>query len=106
MTQEQWLQTKEKIDDTFGILEQGQDLIDGGSVEWITFKNPKGMMKLEWRDEPKKIGEHTLSSKRAGANVTIEPVFSDTERIQRLVLLVQNPATGEWDESTDSFPSL
>lgn len=106
MTEEQWLQTKEKIDDTFGIVEQGTDQLEHGTAEWITFKNPKGAMKLEWRDEPKKIDEKTISSKRIGANVTIEPVYSTSERIQRLVLLVQDPQTGEWIESSDSFSAF
>lgn len=103
MTKEQWLETKEKIDDAFGIDKEGTEQEGQSTIEWIMFKNPKGVMKLEWHDEPKKIDEHTLSSKRIGSNVTIEPVYSQTERIQRIVLLLQEPKTGEWIESDASL---
>lgn len=106
MTKEQWLQTKEKIDDSFGIEQEGAENEGNVTIEWIIFKNPKGVMKLEWHDEPKKIGEHTLSSKRIGSNVTIEPVYSETERIQRIELFVQDASTGEWIESNESFAAF
>lgn len=103
MTQERWEEIKGKLLDTFEGCREGTEEENVEHIEWVEFENHEGTrMRLEWHDSPKKLGEKTITSKRIGADVAIEPEYSDSERIQRIALFVWNEGEQDWIEGDAS----
>ena len=81
MTDEKWLDVKEKGREKFTVLEEGTRELDSGpgSAEFLVFESPLGKVKLERVTRPVKLGERGIVSKRIGAHAVIEEQYSDTE---------------------------
>lgn len=103
MTKDRWIEVKEKLLSTFTGSIQGTEEEGIEHIEWVEFENPTGdKMRLEWHDSPKKLGEKTFHANRIGADVTIESEYSETERVQRVVLLTWNQGAQSWVEGDAS----
>jgi hypothetical protein len=63
----------------------------GARVEWVTFRGPRGLMKLERTSRPVVLDRKIHYSKRIGGKVGEELVVSDTEKTYRVALY-------EWGE--------
>jgi len=96
MTRERWEEIKEKIREHFSVVDEGSTPEGPGVVEFVIFDHSTGkQMKAEWKDHPKKIGEHGIASHRIGSQSHIQVEYSDSERIQTFTMYLLNPA-GEW----------
>lgn len=104
MTEDRWKDVKAKALDAFPGCRQGKEMDDIGVTEWLEFENNEGKkMRLEWRDQKVKTGEKTLSSRRAGSQVKVENVYSDTERSQHMSVYVWDDATADWTKAEISL---
>lgn len=102
MTPERWEQVKGMIKDKFGVeSERTEDLEDQspGSIEIIEFTGPSGKIRLEYTDEPLKMGTRGMGSKRIGSYTAVVHQYSDTERVHRFTAY-------RWEEDSSSWIEL
>ena len=100
MSPERWEKLKGELKDKYpDVEEEGGELEDEpGSFEILTFTTPMGKIKLEFLTRPVILDKHTNTSRRIGASVAVEYVYSDDEIRHTLVVWKLNEATGEWEE--------
>lgn len=106
MTPERWQELKGRVKDSFsGVAESSAPLETGpGELETLIFSTPAGTMKLECTLKPRTLGERGMVSKRIGANVHIEKIYSETEQVAIFKAYRQTP-NGDWTEmSPDAIP--
>ena len=98
MTDEKWENLLEMIKQQFQVLDKGvEDLVDTKGVrEFIIFYGPLGKMKLERTSKPRVIDKKVYSSRRIGAAVREELVYSKTELIHQFEAY-------HWDEKQNDW---
>ena len=86
MNQEKWKDVKAKILDGFDVINQYTNTDDDnhGKVEIIEFKSPAGEMKVEFHERDLVLDKHTNYSNRIGSGVSVDYVYSDTEKTYSL----------------------
>lgn len=100
MTREKWETIVDKIDGQFGISNRlTQDLDDGsgGAKEVVEFSGPAGVIRLEFFERPRMIGEKTLYSNRIGGQVTVEKEYDQDDLVCFMEAYKQN-VMGEWEK--------
>ncbi len=102
MTRERWEDIVYKIETMFPdaklVKEEIED-VDTGVKEVIEFDSPQmGRVKLEFVDMPLLLEERTIGGKRIGAQVKVERIYSDTERVYKLNVYKLNENTNEWEK--------
>lgn len=84
MNETRWGEIRDKIQEKFGIEEEGRESREGGiEVNWLEFSGPQGKMRLEYVVKPKFLETKTIYSKRAGTHArVVKPVTSAEEKVR------------------------
>ncbi|MBD3247966.1 hypothetical protein GF382_01590 [Candidatus Falkowbacteria bacterium] len=101
MTSEKWKQILGNILDNFEVEEHEEEHIDemgGIDLEYVIFKSPLGRVKLEYEEKPVVLDKKTTYSHRAGSETSVEYVYSETEKSQRMKAYKWDEAGDEWEE--------
>lgn len=99
MQLERWQNLIGEIKDKFSIEEEGKERLEeegGIDIEYIVFKGPLGLMRLEYVTRPVILDKKTKFSNRLGAETIIEYVYSKDEKTQKLDIY-------KWDEGADEW---
>lgn len=99
MTPEKWEQIKGQIKDTFTPEEHDYYHLEdngGTDVEYLIFPSPLGRTKLEFISKPLLLEKKTNYSKRAGAEVKVENVYSEEEKTYTMKAY-------KWDEDSEDW---
>jgi len=84
---ERWYSLLDDLEEKLGFQDRGEKKGPAGAViEWVTFKGPQGLMKLERTSRPIVLDRKVHYSKRIGGEVEEELVLSETEKSYRVVL--------------------
>ncbi|MDD4289878.1 MAG: hypothetical protein PHH83_01205 [Patescibacteria group bacterium] len=86
MNQEKWKDVKAKILDSFDVINQYTNTDDDnhGILEVIEFKSPAGEMKVEFHERDLVLDKHTNYSNRIGSGVSVDYIYSNTEKTYSL----------------------
>ena len=87
------------IKDNFTVEDQGMDHIDeegGTDIEYIEFRGPLGLMRLEYISQPVVLDKKTTYSRRIGSETKVEYVYSADEKRHSLHVY-------KWDENRDDW---
>ena len=79
MTKERWEDIKTNIKQNFEIKDEYEQELDPGIAELIEFIGPKGRMLVSFSTKPKLLDKKTSFSNRAGSDVKVEKVYSESE---------------------------
>lgn len=102
---DKWKDTLDLIREKFAVEDEGvleSEEYGGMVTEYIVFTGPIGKMKMEFIIKPKVLERKTSYSNRIGSDVTIEYVYSDTEKSTQLLISRWSEADNSWlpvDES-------
>ncbi|HMB65483.1 MAG TPA: hypothetical protein VKO42_01290 [Patescibacteria group bacterium] len=102
MTLEKWQQIVGQIKDNFSVEEHDsyqEEEPGGAEVEYLIFPSPLGRTKLEFIAKPVLLEKRTNYSKRAGADVRVENVYSEEEKTYTMKAY-------QWDEETDDWTEI
>jgi hypothetical protein len=95
---ERWYSLLDDLKEKLSFENQGEQPGPGGAtVEWVTFRGPRGLMKLERTSRPVILDKKMHYSKRIGGGVEEELVLSETEKTYRVVLYRWSDEGG-WEE--------
>ncbi|MBI3627085.1 hypothetical protein HY224_03500 [Candidatus Uhrbacteria bacterium] len=108
MTTEKWLDLLNMIEDKFQVetketvpMEEGP-----GEVSRIIFSLPNGRFKLERTVKPRVLDKKTSYTHRAGGDVKVDYVYSDSETVDKLAAFKWNDQQDSWTEvEADTFTS-
>ncbi len=95
MNYEKWKEIKGQTKERFSILEEGEENLDPGMMEFLVFESPLGKMKLEFYKKPRVIDRRMNVSKRIGAQGREELIYGDEEVC---FLKAFKEVGGEWEE--------
>ena len=102
MTEEKWQDIVAKVKDSFELTDhRTEDLPEErgpGTVEVIEFKGPLGQMKLERTTQPLVLDKKTIGSRRIGSDMTVEYIYSDTEKVHKFAAYRWEPNDEIWVE--------
>src|SRR3989344_2574429 len=98
MTHERWLEVKQKIEESFTVIDRYEEELDPGIADVLEFEGPGGRMKASFCRQPKVVDKKTLYSHRAGGEVKVDYRYSDTESVSYLSLFKWNKDRGDWDK--------
>jgi len=101
MQPEKWEETKGQLQDAFKDVEFSKDILpepQKGEMEIALFDGPMGKMRLEYITRPVILDKRTHTSRRIGANVGVEYVYSDTEFTHKLVAYRFDDDADDWQE--------
>ena len=101
MTIERWEDIKGNIKDNFEVESEGKENHDddgGVDVEFIEFKGPLGLMRIEFISKPVIIDKKTSYSRRIGSETAVEYVYSGTERSYKMNAYKWSEEKEEWME--------
>jgi len=102
MTDERWQTIIGQVKDNFEVIKhETQDLPETegpGTVEYIEFKGPLGLMKLERSSRPLVLGKVTHGSKRIGSETTVQYNYSDTEKTHKFRAFKFDEVDAVWVE--------
>lgn len=101
MTLERWQQIKGMILDNFSILEQKQEILEssgGEQVEILEFIGSLGKMRIEFWTRPAIIGKNVSGSRRIGSYHQVKYLYSETEKINVLILYKWDDNQSDWVE--------
>lgn len=102
MNIEKWKNTLSHIKDTFTVEDEGTEHLDeegGIDIDYIVFKGPLGLMRLEYVSRPVILDKKTTYSKRIGSETKIDYVYSETEKSQQMTAY-------KWDEDIDDWVEM
>ncbi len=102
MTPEKWKNILGTIKDNFAVEEQGREYLDeegGINVEYVVFVGPVGRMRLEFISKPMVLDKKTIYSRRIGSETKVEYVYSETERVYKLMVY-------RWDENEEEWVEM
>lgn len=93
-----WQELKGEIKDKFLVEAEGQEeLAEGrGAKEFIVFTSPLDKLKLEFSRRPKVIDKKITYSNRIGSEVLVDYIYSDTEKIEQLLVYRWSEADKVW----------
>lgn len=105
MNQEKWKDVKAKILDNFDVINQytNTDEDGHGNVEIIEFNGPLGAIKIEFHERDVVLDKHSNYSNRIGSSMSVDYIYSDTEKTY--ALKVYKKVNGDWEQiETPTFP--
>ena len=105
MSPERWEKIKGHVKDSFEVDEEdaGQFEDMPGTFEYLVFNGPMGKMKLEFITRPVVLDKKTTTSRRIGAEVAVEYVYSEDEFTHKMTVYKWNPTSEDWDEMKASM---
>jgi hypothetical protein len=98
MNNERWGELIDRITSQFGVVDQGEEILDdvpNGKVEFVIFNSPMGKLMLERTTKPRVLGEKSLGGSKYGAGSRIEKQYSDTEMVYTVEAFKE--VDGEWE---------
>jgi hypothetical protein len=101
MTIEKWKEILGRIKDNFGAEDEGFEHIDdegGVDVEYIIFVSPRGKFRLEFISKPVVLDKKIMFSKRIGSETKIEYIYSDKEKMNRMIAYKFLDEDDSWEE--------
>ena len=101
MTDEKWENLIDQVEQKFGEVERKKEELDfgPGEKEIIVFSGALGKMKLERIQKPLVLGQRGIRAKmRAGAGSTVEYLYSDTEKVDRIHAFRWDDKENDWVE--------
>ena len=100
MTEEKWQDIIFNIKEKFEVLNEDSGELEGvpGSFESLEFESPLGKVKIERVIKPKLLEEKTITSKRIGADVRVEKIYSEDETVSFIRAYKKNNQTDAWEE--------
>jgi hypothetical protein len=102
MNLEKWQKILGNIKDNFDFQEEGSEHIDedgGIDVQFIEFKGPLGLMRLEMVIRPVVLDKKTTYSNRIGSETKVDYIYSPDEKSYKLNIF-------RWDEGIDSWAEV
>ena len=105
MSPERWEKIKGTVKDDFEVLEEGKGELEDmpGSFEFLVFFGPMGKIKLEFVTRPVILDKRTSTSRRIGAEVAVEYVYSEDESTHNLNVYQWQEGSEEWEEMKASM---
>lgn len=105
MSPERWQNLKGELKDKFPVLAEGTEELDDrpGSFEFMELETPPGKVRLEYWTQPLVLDKKTTTSRRIGASVAVDYIYSEDEVTNRLQVFQWNEAAGDWDEVKKSM---
>ncbi|MBL7058282.1 hypothetical protein ISS03_03000 [Patescibacteria group bacterium] len=110
MTKERWNDIISDIKDKFEVIDMGTEHSEeegGVQIEYISFKNPIGEVRLELITKPVVLDKKVMYSNRIGAESNITYIYSETDFQSHFMAYRWNSETNDWEElkelSPDSF---
>lgn len=106
MTPDRWLDTKAMIVDKFPITTQGQEPLEDspGTLEFVEFTTPAGVIRLEYELRPRITGKHAIGGHKMGAGAKVEYEYSDDEQTGHMTAWRQ--VNGQWQALDDASALL
>ena len=100
MNDDKWGLLLDRVQEQFGILEQGSEPLEGipnGSREFVIFNGPMGKMMLERRTTPRVIGEKSFGGSKYGTGAGVEKIYSPDETVTT-IRAYKDDGGGDWEE--------
>ena len=98
MTPDRWSDIRQKVLDSFEVLEQYTEDLEPGTAEVIEFQGPAGKLQIRFHTQPKVLDKKTLYSHRAGGDVKVDYTYSDTDEVHYMQVRRWNTAQNDWEE--------
>jgi len=100
MSPERWEQLKGELRDKFEILEENKGELEDmpGNFEYLVFNNPLGKIRLEFITQPVVLDKKTTTSRRIGADVVVDYIYSEDEFVHKLKVYKWNQGLDDWEE--------
>jgi hypothetical protein len=99
MTYDKWLETVERIENGFQVLQKLSEPLEGpapGRREIIEFESPAGRLKLVWTEKARLEKLKTSYSRRIGSQVQVQAQYSQTDKVNYLNAY-------KWDDSRQDW---
>jgi len=99
MNNDKWLDVIEKVKERFKIEERVDEPIEDiprSRLEVVVFDSPLGRIKLMRTTKPRVLDKKTAYSNRAGSDMSVQYVYSDTEIVQRVEIFRWDENFGDW----------
>lgn len=99
MNDDKWGTLLDRIQDQFGVLEEGDEaLVDvsNGRREFVVFNGPMGKMMLERLTTPRVLGEKSFGGSKYGTGTGVEKIYSPDETVK--TMRAYRDDNGEWVE--------
>lgn len=99
MNNDKWLDTLDKIKERFRIEERTDEPIEdipNSRLETVIFESPLGRIKMMRTTTPRVLDKKTAYSNRAGSEMSVQYVYSDTETVQRVEIFRWDEGMGDW----------
>ena|SRR5688572_30445377 len=99
MTDAKWGETIDKIQESFGIEDQGREELEdvpGGYVEFVIFTSPMGTIRLERAITPRVEKTRASGGSKYGAGSMVEKVYSETDTVK--TFSAWKEVDGEWEK--------
>jgi hypothetical protein len=99
MNNDKWLDVLDKVKERFGIVERTDEPIEdipNSRLEVVIFDSPLGRIKMMRTTKPRVLDKKTAYSNRAGSDMSVQYVYSDTELVQRVEILRWDENFGDW----------
>ena len=100
MDDERWEELVSRIELKLKICEKKSLTGSDGrtKIETIIFLGPEGKMKLERKSKPLVLDKKMHYSRRIGSALSVEYVYSPTEKVQRVQLFKWSEKEQDWEE--------
>lgn len=98
MLPEKWQNLIGEIKDKFEVSEQGSEHLDddgGTDIEFIVFKSPLGILRMEYVTKPVVLDRKTKYSNRFGAETRIDYVYGE-EKMSKMDVYKWDEGAEEW----------
>lgn len=99
MNDDKWGILLDRIQEQFGILDQGEEPIKdipNASREFVIFQGPMGKMMLERTTKPRVVGEKSFGGSKYGTGAGVEKIYSEDETVKTVRAYKDN--AGDWEE--------
>ena len=99
---EKWKDVLGQVKDKFSIEDEGKEHLDdhgGVDIEYVVFKGPLGLMRLEYVTKPLVIDKKTNYSNRIGSEAQVNYVYSDDEKSSKMNAY-------KWDDDQDDWVEM
>ncbi len=101
MRKEKWQDILANVKDKFEVETEGEERLEeegGVDIEYIEFKGPLGRMRLEFIIKPVVLDKKTTYSRRIGSETKVDYIYSDTEKVEKLMAYKWDEDKEEWVE--------
>jgi hypothetical protein len=99
MNDDKWGLLLDRIQEQFGVLEQGDEKdndVPQAHREFVIFNGPMGRMMLERVTHPRVIGEKSFGGSKYGTGAGVEKIYSPDETVK--TVKAYRDDDGEWVE--------